>query len=91
LVTLNLLNIFQLKVKKNSLEYEGKNVGEIITQFVSEYKDKLDNNLLDKRKKKLNDQIVILLNGRNVMRFKKYKTKLNEGDILYISIPITGG
>jgi molybdopterin converting factor small subunit len=90
-VELNLLNIFALKVKKSSLEYEGRTVGDIISQFLNEYKDKLDDSILNKNKTKLNPLMVILLNGRNITYLKNYKTKLNDGDKLYLSFPISGG
>ncbi|MFX1587032.1 MAG: MoaD/ThiS family protein [Promethearchaeota archaeon] len=90
-VTLNLLNMFALKIKKNTIEYEGKTVGEIISQFLEEYREKLDGSILSKNKKKLNPIMVILLNGRNIIYLKNYKTKLNEGDKLYLSFPISGG
>jgi MoaD family protein len=90
-VDLNLLNIFALKVKKNTLQYEGKTVGDIIKQFLKEYGEKLDSSILSKNKKKLNPQMVILLNGQNISYSKNYKTKLKDGDKLYISFPISGG
>jgi molybdopterin converting factor small subunit len=90
-VDLNLLNIFALKVKKNTLQYEGKTVGDIITRFLKDYSEKLDNSILSKNRKKLNAQMVILLNGQNITYMKNYKTKLKEGDKLYISFPISGG
>jgi len=90
-VELNLLNIFALRIKKQKLFYEGKIVGEIISKFLEEYKDQLDDSILSKDKKKLNPQMVILLNGRNISYLKNYKTKLKEGDKLYISFPISGG
>jgi molybdopterin converting factor small subunit len=90
-VDLNLLNIFVLKVKKNTIQYEGNTVGDIISQFLKEYKDLLDDSILSKNKKKLNPLMVILLNGRNITYMKNYKTKLKEGDQLYISFPISGG
>ena len=37
-VELNLLNIFWLYVKKKTIEYQGKNVGDIISQFIKEFK-----------------------------------------------------
>ena len=43
-IKLHLLNIFRLKINKPFVEYEGKNVGDIINQFVAEYKNKLDKN-----------------------------------------------
>jgi len=90
-VDLNLLNIFVLKVKKNTIQYEGNTVGDIITQFLNEHKNLLDDSILAKNKKKLNPLMVILLNGRNITYMKNYKTKLKEGDKLYISFPISGG
>ncbi|MFX1354576.1 MAG: MoaD/ThiS family protein, partial [Promethearchaeota archaeon] len=77
--------------KKNTLIYEGKTVGDIISQFLSEYSEKLDENTLSKNKKKLSPLMVILLNGRNITYLKNYKTKLKDGDKLYISFPISGG
>jgi len=90
-VDLNLLNIFVLRVKKNTIQYEGDTVGDIISQFLKEYKDLLDDGILSKNKKRLSPQMVILLNGRNITYMKNYKTKLNEGDQIYISFPISGG
>jgi molybdopterin converting factor small subunit len=90
-VDLNLLNIFVLKVKKNTIQYEGNTVGDIIAQFLKEHKTLLDDSILSKNKKKLNPIMVILLNGRNITYMKNYKTKLREGDQLYISFPISGG
>ncbi len=90
-VDLNLLNIFVLRVKKNTIQYEGDTVGDIVSQFLTEYKDLLDDSILTKNKKKLNPQMIILLNGRNITYMKNYKTKLSEGDQLYLSFPISGG
>jgi len=90
-VDLNLLNIFVLRLKKNTIQYEGDTVGDVISQFLEEYKDLLDDSILSKNKKKLNPQMIILLNGRNITYMKNYKTKLNEGDQIYLSFPISGG
>lgn len=90
-VELNLLNMFALKVKKNVIEYDGKTVGDIISQFLKDYKNNLDDSILNKNKTKLNPQMVVLLNGRNITYLKNYKTKLSEGDKLYLSFPISGG
>lgn len=90
-VKLHLLNIFQLKINQKFIEYEGKNVGDIISQFLGKYKEKLGDDLLDKSRTKLNSQILILLNGRNIKYLKNYKTKLNENDELYLSFALAGG
>ena len=90
-VKLNLLNIFQLRINKKFINYEGKTVRDIMSQFLSENRDKLDVELLDKTKKKFDSQVLILLNGRNIKYLKNYKTSLKDGDELYISYALAGG
>jgi len=90
-VKLNLLNIFQLRINKKFIEYEGKIVGDIISQFLDEHNNKLEDGLLNKNKKQFNTQVLILLNGRNIKYLKNYKTSLNDGDELYISYALAGG
>ena len=90
-VRLNLLNIFQLKLNKKFIEYEGTTIRDIISKFLTENKDKLEDNILSKNKKKLHPQILILLNGRNIKYLDNYKTVLKDGDELYISFPLAGG
>ncbi|MFX1344464.1 MAG: MoaD/ThiS family protein [Promethearchaeota archaeon] len=90
-IKLHLLNIFQLKLNQKFIEYEGNNVGDIISQFIGENKEKLGDDLLDKTRNKLNPQILILLNGRNIKYLKEYETKLIENDELYLSFALAGG
>ncbi|MFX1394193.1 MAG: MoaD/ThiS family protein [Promethearchaeota archaeon] len=90
-VNLNLLNIFYLKTKKKSIEYEGKTIKEVLSKFIKENGQTLDGNLLSKNKKKLDKQILILLNGRNIKYLNNYKTKLNDGDQIHLSVPLAGG
>lgn len=90
-VKLHLLNIFQLRTEKKCINYEGKTVKDIISQFLNEYGEKLDDALFDKNKTKFNSQILILLNGRNIKYLKNYKTILKDGDELYLSYALAGG
>ncbi|MFW9894911.1 MAG: MoaD/ThiS family protein [Candidatus Thorarchaeota archaeon] len=90
-VKLNLLNIFQLKTDKKSIEYEGKTVGDVITQFINEHMNELGDEMLSKNKKKFNSQILILLNGRNIKYLKGFRTKLEDSDELYLSFALAGG
>lgn len=90
-VTLNLLNIFALRTGKNKILYEADTVGEVIKQFIEQHRAHLDENLLDKKKKKLNGQMLVLINGQNIKQLEGYKTKLKEDDKVYISYPISGG
>ena len=90
-VRLNLLNIFQLKIEKKFIDYQGKTVGDVIIQFLNENRDKLDEELMSKKKKEFNSQVLILLNGRNIKYLKNYKTKLNDDDNLHLSYALAGG
>ncbi|MGV9206425.1 MAG: MoaD/ThiS family protein [Promethearchaeia archaeon] len=89
-VTLNLLNIFSLKIGESELSYKGKKVKDVVKKFVKEHGDKLDEKLLG-RWNKLSNDILILLNGENIKEIKGYKTKLRDGDNLYFSVPLSGG
>jgi molybdopterin converting factor small subunit len=90
-VKLHLLNIFQLRVNKRILNYEGKTVRDIISQFLDDHREKLDPELLNQNKKGFDSHVLILLNGRNIKYLKNYKTRLNDGDELYISYALAGG
>jgi len=90
-ITLNLLNIFALKIDKSSIEYEGNTVGDIITQFLNDHRDKLEDGFMTWNKKKLHKDILILVNGRNITYLNKYKTVLKDDDEMYLSIALAGG
>jgi len=88
---LYLLNIFYLRVKKRDLEYEANNIKQLISKFVAEYKYKIGTDFLNAKQNYVNDQIIILLNGRNIRFLKGKKTKLNDNDKIYLSLPVSGG
>lgn len=90
-VKLHLLNIFQLRLNKKFVEYDGKTVGDIISKFLNEYKNELDDEILDENRTEFNPQILILLNGRNIRYLKSYNTPINEGDDIYLSFALAGG
>jgi len=90
-IKLHLLNIFQLRLNKKFIEYDGKTVGEIISKFLNEYKNELDDEILDESRTEFNPQILILLNGRNIRYLKSYNTPINEGDDIYLSFALAGG
>jgi len=90
-VNLNLLNVFYLLTKEKALEYEGNTVKDVISQFLKDYGDKLDLQMVSKNKKKLNSQILILVNGRNIKYLDGYKTKLQDGWNIHLSVPLAGG
>jgi len=90
-VILNLLNIFYLKIHEKSIEYNGKTIKEVISKFIKDHGHKLDGELLNKNKKKLDKDILILVNGRNIKYLNNYKTDLKDGDNIHLSVPLAGG
>ncbi len=90
-VNLNLLNIFYLQIKEKSIEYNGSTIEEVISKFIKDHSHKLDVQLLNKSKKKLDKQILILVNGRNIKYLNNYKTALKDGDNIHLSVPLAGG
>ena len=90
-VKLILLNIFYLLTHVKSIEYEGKTVKDIISQFLTDYGDKLDHQIVSKNRKKLDSQILILVNGRNIKYLDGYKTKLKDDWDIHLSVPLAGG
>ncbi len=90
-VNLNLLNIFYLQIKEKSIEYNGRTIKEVISKFVKDHGHKLDSQMLNKNKNKLDKQILILVNGRNIKYLNNYKTELKDGDNIHLSVPLAGG
>ncbi len=87
-IKLNLLNIFALKIKKNTLQYEAEDIDEVISMFFSDYRKEL--NGIFKNKKDMISRSLILINGKN-LKVLKNRMKLNEGDEITLSLPVTGG
>ena len=83
--------LYSPPIRLRFIDYEGKIVGDIISQFLIEHKEKLDDGLLNKNRKQFNTQVLILLNGRNIKYLKSYKTNLNDGDELHLSYALAGG
>ena len=90
-VNLYLLNIFYLQIKEKFIEYNGRTIKEVISKFIKDHGHKLDGQLLNKNKKKLDNQILILVNGRNIKYLNNYKTALKDGDNIHLSVPLAGG
>ncbi len=90
-VTIHLLNLFRLELKKQYLQYEGRTVGDVIMKFESEYLASLPDYLKSKDKKHLNDNILILVNGANIKNMDDFKTSVKDSDEIQLSVPIIGG
>lgn len=90
-ITLKLLSLFWDKVGSHEITYEGNTVDEILTKFITDYGDSLDESLIDHETKKLRPYILVLVNGRNILFLNGFNTPLQEGDVIAISPPIAGG
>ena len=73
-------------VKRDDLE--ASDVGDLLEKLIEKY-PKLKDVLF--KNGNLNEEYLILLNGRNVKFLDGLKTRLNEGDVVSILSPIIGG
>ena len=90
-VTIHLLNLFRLELKKQHVSYQGNNVGDIIKQFERDHLDLLPSYLKSKDQASLNEAVLVLLNGANVQNMAGMATPVKDGDELQLSVPIIGG
>ena len=90
-IRLNLLNIFALRVKKHSLEYDGDTVGQVLSQFFAEHKQSLQDLWVDKEEHGSPQHLLILLNGRVIPHSVIYQAPLISGDKITLSFPLSGG
>ena len=90
-ITLKLLALFWDQVGSHELTYDGETVGEVLNKFIDEYGGSLEPSLYNAETKELQQYILILVNGRNVLFLDGHNTKLEEGDVIAISPPLAGG
>jgi molybdopterin converting factor small subunit len=91
-IRVKVLNYFHFTTKQTYLDYEGDTVGDVILQFVADYKEVLDPMLLTEDKTDFKPEPVnILLNGRNILYLEYYNTPVKEGDLIVLSMAIAGG
>ena len=60
-------------------------------KFEKDYLNALPDYLKSKDKKHLNEQILILLNGANILNMAGMDTELEDDSELALSVPIIGG
>jgi molybdopterin converting factor small subunit len=89
---MKLINYFYLTINQKELEYEGETVGDVIMQFLADYKDLIDPKLLTEDGSDFKPEpINILLNGRNIVYLDYYNTPITNGDLIVLSLAIAGG
>lgn len=90
-VKVHLLNLFRLELKRQYIEYEGAIVGDVIAQFERDHLDALPPYLKSPDRTRLNEGILVLVNGANVQNMDGMNTIIEDGDEIQLSVPIIGG
>ena len=88
-VTLRLLSIFVEIIGKKEIEYEADTVKDVIDQFLGEYRERLEDQLLEETGY-FKDWVIILLNGTKINFLDGLETKLKSNDVVVI-MPLMGG
>ncbi|MFW9972493.1 MAG: MoaD/ThiS family protein [Candidatus Odinarchaeota archaeon] len=90
-VTLKLMTVFSTDVGISQIDYSGvETLSDVINLFMSEHGNKIRKSFINP-KGKLENHVVILVNGRNYLFLDDLNTKLNDGDQIVISPPLVGG
>lgn len=70
---------------------EARSVEELLDALVERFGDRLAEQLYEPRAKKLRPMVNILVNGRRVDPVMGLGTRLNDGDVVAIFPPVSGG
>ncbi|MFX1329454.1 MAG: MoaD family protein [Promethearchaeota archaeon] len=90
-VILKLMTIFSTDVGVSQIEYSGvEKLGDVIGLFMNEHGNKIRRSFIN-AKGKLENHVVILVNGRNYLFLDELNTRLKDGDQIVISPPLIGG
>lgn len=91
-VKLRLMGPFWFSTGVKELELEGSTINEVTSKFVMRYKDKIPKIYFDEKTLELHPLTLILLNGSDVeFVLGKRNAKLNDGDVVAIAPPVSGG
>ncbi len=90
-VKLRLLNIFALRLKTGVLEYEADTIEQVLSQFFKEHRESLQDLYPNKDQPAFPEHLIVLLNGRIIQYPLIYKARLNTGDQITLSFPLSGG
>lgn len=82
MVTVEFLGLYRLAYKKESIEIEAQNIRELLKKLYQ-----VDPVYTEKELR----NSILLLNGKNIMDGKKFRTKLKAGDVVIIMNPASGG
>lgn len=71
--------------------FEAKDIKELLKNIVEKYPKLKDEFFSDFKKNKPKDYLVIILNGRSLLKKERFKAKLKDGDTVFIFLPMAGG
>ncbi|MFX0154666.1 MAG: MoaD family protein [Candidatus Hodarchaeota archaeon] len=90
-IILKLMATFSTDVGLSQIDYSNVEIlADVINKFMSEHGNKIRKSFINK-KGKLENHVVILVNGRNYLFLDELNTKLKDGDQIVISPPLVGG
>ncbi|HHX48781.1 MAG TPA: MoaD/ThiS family protein [Clostridiales bacterium] len=82
LVTVEFFGLYRLAYKKACVKVEAKNIEELFQKLYE---------MDDVHTPKELRNSIVLLNGKNIMELRKFKTKLKPNDNVVIMSPASGG
>lgn len=92
-INVKFLAAFRDVVGKNYVDVtieEGETVEELLKRLCNQFGKKL-RNLIFRKNDSITNNVVIFVNGRNILTLDGLKTKLKDDDYLILSTPLTGG
>ena len=84
------LSLIRELAGREKVQLQANNLEELIGKLSEKYGKKFEKRIWDAETKKLNDDIVILVNGKNLILLDGIKTILKEEDVVVI-FPMAGG
>ncbi|KUO42779.1 MAG: hypothetical protein APU95_06270 [Hadesarchaea archaeon YNP_N21] len=91
-VTVKFFANFREIVGKDQIEISGVGtVMSLLNELTKKYGPRLGDQLFDPKTRKLRGYVNILVNGRGVNLLSGLDTKLNDGDVVAIFPPVSGG
>lgn len=82
MVSVRFLGLIRLKIKLSTIQLTAKRLDELLLKINEQFNEL---NIEDLKKS------VILVNGKNIIHLKVFKTKLSDGDQVEIMSPVGGG
>lgn len=92
-VYVKFLTGFKEVTKRDSVEVnmeKGSTVDDLLKHLCNQFGDSF-RSLIFRKNGSIAENLVIFVNGRNILALEGIKTKLTDGDYLILSTPVIGG